>query len=216
MFPAPSRTPSTWTQRLTVAAIAVGAGTIAAGGSAFALPMAPGDNGDVKVHKTTTDPTNPVNEPKVCKFYLAAFDFDPLQEVTYTIATQPPNGSGPVLGGKITLVDGNGHTENLSLPDGQYKLVWTFEGASGAGKQKVFNVDCPDTGPGTTGGTTGGGTNGGNGTQPDGSVEAGGGGGISQSNTTEMTTGVVVAAAAAGGFGYYIVRRRRAADDGSS
>ncbi|MFF7245184.1 hypothetical protein ACFZBU_14930 [Embleya sp. NPDC008237] len=202
-MPSPCHSPSTRTRRLTVAAIALGAATLAGTGAAHALPMAPGDNGDVKVHMSTTSPTDQRNEPKVCLFNLAAFNFDTLQSVTYTIAPQPANSAGSVLGGTITLADGTGHTPNLSLPNGQYKLVWTFEGEQGAGKQKVFRVDCP------AGTTTGGG-------RPAGSVNAGGGGGSSQVDAGEVAAGVLVAGAALGGFGLYLARRRRATGDGTN
>ncbi|MET7303002.1 hypothetical protein [Embleya sp. NPDC005575] len=213
-MPSPCHSPSTRTRRPTVAAIALGAATIAGIGMAHALPMAPGDNGDVKVHMSTTSPTDRNNEPKVCLFNLAAFNFDMLQSVTYTIAAQPANSDGAVLGGTITLVGGTGHTPNLSLPNGQYKLVWTFEGEQGAGKQKVFRVDCHAGtvgGGGSTGGSTGA-TAG----RPAGSVNAGGGGGGSHVDAGEVTAGVLVAGAALGGFGFYLARRRRATGDGTS
>ncbi|MGW1994019.1 hypothetical protein [Embleya sp. NPDC001921] len=211
-MPSPCHSPSTRLRRLTVAAIAAGAATFAGTGTAHALPMAPGDNGDVKVHKSTTSPTDQNNEPKVCRFHLAAFNFDGLQAVTYTIAAQPADGNGTLLGGNITLAaDGTGHTSTLSLPNGQYKLVWTFEGEQGAGKQKVFQVDCPN------GTTTNGGANGGSsGGRPAGSVDAGGGGGSSQVDAGEVTAGLLVGGAALGGFGFYLHRRRRAAGDGSN
>ncbi|WP_331770647.1 hypothetical protein OG948_44130 (plasmid) [Embleya sp. NBC_00888] len=214
-MPSPCPSPSSRLRRLTVAAIAAGAATFAGAGMAHALPMAPGDNGDVKVHKSTTSPTDQSNEPKVCQFNLAAFNFDGLQSVTYTIAAQPADGNGTVLGGNITLAaDGTGHTATLSLPNGQYKLVWTFEGEQGAGKQKVFRVDCPN---GTTnGGTTNGSTGGSSGGRPVGSVNAGGGGGGSQVDTGEVTAGLLVGGAALGGFAFYLHRRRRATGDGSN
>ncbi|MEU0933749.1 hypothetical protein [Embleya sp. NPDC005971] len=210
-MPSPCHRPSTRARRPIVAAVALGVATIAGTGLAHALPMAPGDNGDVKVHQSTTSPTDQSNEPKVCLFNLAAFNFDTLQSVTYTIVAQPANTEGTLLGGTITLVDGNGHTPNLSLPNGQYKLVWTFEGEHGAGKQKVFKVDCP-AGTTTTGGTTTGSTGG----RPMGSVNAGGGGGDSHFDAGEVTAGVLVAGAALGGFGLYLARRRRATGDGSN
>ncbi|WP_281262790.1 hypothetical protein [Streptomyces cahuitamycinicus] len=43
--------------------------------SAVAAP-APGDNGDVKIHASTTASDNQRNDPKVCDFYLAVFNFD--------------------------------------------------------------------------------------------------------------------------------------------
>ncbi|MGW9210354.1 hypothetical protein ACWGR4_25610 [Embleya sp. NPDC055664] len=204
------RSSTTRLRRPTVAAIALGAAVFAGAGPAYALPLAPGDNGDVKVHMSTTSPTDQRDEPKVCLFNLAAFNFDTVQQVTYTIAAQPPKADGPVLGGSITLTDGTGHTGTLTLPNGQYKLVWTFAGENGTGKQKVFKVDCP---PGTTGGVTTAGSTGG---RPAGSVNAGGGGGASTFDAGEVTVGAVVAGAALAGFGIHLVRRRRATGDGTS
>ncbi|MFE0651716.1 hypothetical protein ACFVZH_24320 [Streptomyces sp. NPDC059534] len=122
------------------AALALGSLVLAGAPSAYA---APGDNGDVKIHKLGTPFDDQRNEPKVCRFYLAAFNFDTLQEVDWEIAPQPPKADDPNLSGHIALATGTGHTGPLSLPSGQYKLVWTFEGQTGAGKQKVFQVECP-------------------------------------------------------------------------
>ncbi len=207
-MPSPCHSPSNRSRRLTVAAIALGAATLAGTGMAHALPTTPGDHGDVKVHVSTASPTDRSNDPKVCLFNLTALDFDMLQSLTYTIAAQPATSDGAALGGTIPLVGGTGRTPNLSLPNGQYKLVWTFAGEQGAGKQKVFNVDCP---AGTvTGGTTRGARSG----QPMGSVNAGGGG--SHVDAGEVTAGVLVVGVALGGFGFHLARRRRAAGDGTS
>ncbi|MEU8763733.1 hypothetical protein, partial [Streptomyces sp. NPDC048659] len=148
-----------------VAALVMGSVALAGAPSAFA---APGDNGDVKIHSSGTAPDSNKDEPKVCKFYLAAFNFDGLQEVSWDISPQPPKAGSPNLSGKITLgASGDGHTSDLVLPDGQYKLDWTFVGENGAGKHKVFKVDCgttptppPTTGGSSNGGSTGGGTGG--------------------------------------------------------
>ncbi|WTW93284.1 hypothetical protein OG216_07790 [Streptomycetaceae bacterium NBC_01309] len=129
-------------------------------GAALAFPgtaaAAPGDNGDVKIHATTTPFDDQRNEPKVCRFYLAAFNFDTLQKVSWSIDPQPAKNDGAHLAGDITLATGTGHTGPLSLPNGQYKLTWNFEGQSGQAKQKVFKVSCVVLGippGGSTGGT---------------------------------------------------------------
>ncbi|WP_436788296.1 hypothetical protein [Yinghuangia sp. YIM S10712] len=145
--PPPPRVPRGFA--LTTVVLAASAATLAA------LPdnaaAAPGDNGDVKIHATTTDFDDQRNEPKVCAFYLAAFNFDQVQQVTWAIAPQPERVGGATLSGAISLATGTGHTGPLSLPDGQYKLTWNFLGQTGAAKQKVFQVSCA-----TEGGTTGG------------------------------------------------------------
>ncbi|RKT19584.1 hypothetical protein BX285_4053 [Streptomyces sp. 1114.5] len=128
---------------------------LAATGAALALTLgvapaalaAPGDNGDVKIHESTTPVTDQSDQPKVCVFYLDAFNFDTVQQVNWTISQQPPTGTAQVLAGSITLVNGTGNTGNLTLPEGHYKLEWTFVGENGAAKQKVFDVSCPTSSP---------------------------------------------------------------------
>lgn len=112
--------------------------------------FAGGDNGDVKTHRSTTGEFDQRDEPKVCSFYLDAFHFDGLQKVDWHIEAWAVNATPKgetVKTGSITL-DGKGHgrTQDLSLPDGQYKLFWTFEGEKGAAKHKVFKVDCAEGG----------------------------------------------------------------------
>ena len=145
-------------------AVAVGAAVVATGltlafgaSSAGALPVAgqakatvPGDNGDVKIHNSTTPVTDQRNEPHVCVFYLDAFNFDSAQSVTWWITAWPPTGDGKTVvdQGTITLdSSGNGFTDDQTLPNGHYKLFWTFAGEKGAAKHKVFWVSCPATPP---------------------------------------------------------------------
>ncbi|WP_254401660.1 hypothetical protein [Streptomyces sp. AC555_RSS877] len=110
--------------------------------------MAPGGNGTVKIHSVPYDGVertpfgDPRDEPKVCKSYIDAAQFDTIQAVDWTIQTQPPVAGGAERRGAITLIGGSGHSEDMVLPDGQYKLVWTIRGGNGTGKQKVFRVDC--------------------------------------------------------------------------
>ncbi|MFI5795189.1 LPXTG cell wall anchor domain-containing protein [Streptomyces sp. NPDC051677] len=125
-----------------VAAVAVFAAPIAA----HAAP--PGDNGDVKIHKSTTNEFDERNEPHVCSFYLDAFHFDGLAKVDWHIEAWAPDADSKgetVKSGSITL-DGKGHgrTEDLSLADGHFKLFWNFEGEKGAAKHKVFWTGCGD------------------------------------------------------------------------
>jgi LPXTG-motif cell wall-anchored protein len=113
--------------------------------AAYATP--PGDNGTVKIHDAETGEELRKNEPRVCAFYLDAFGFDDGQQVTWQITEMPPTGTKGVEAesGALTLdVDGHGRTQDLSLPDGHYKLTWTFDGEHGQAKQKVFWSDCGD------------------------------------------------------------------------
>ena len=108
----------------------------------------PGDNGTVKIHDAGTGEELRKNEPHVCTFYLDAFGFDAVQEVDWHIEAWAPTADvkgKTVKSGEITLdSDGHGRTDDLSLPDGHYKLVWNFEGEKGAAKHKVFWTDCED------------------------------------------------------------------------
>ncbi|SNX61775.1 LPXTG-motif cell wall-anchored protein [Streptomyces sp. TLI_55] len=116
----------------------------------FAAPTAyataPGDNGTVKIHDASTGEELRRNEPHVCTFYLDAFGFDGVQEVDWHIEAWAPTADvkgETVKSGEITLdAEGHGRTEDLSLPDGHYKLFWNFEGEKGAAKHKVFWTDC--------------------------------------------------------------------------
>ncbi len=122
--------------------------------SAYATP--PGDNGTVKIHDAKTGEELRKNEPHVCTFYLDAFGFDAAQEVDWHIEAWAPTADvkgETVKSGEITLgADGHGRTNDLSLPDGHYKLFWNFEGENGSAKHKVFWTDCEDGGDG--GGST--------------------------------------------------------------
>jgi LPXTG-motif cell wall-anchored protein len=123
---------------------------------AAAHATAPGDNGTVKIHEASTGEELRKNEPHVCAFYLDAFGFDTAQKVGWHIEAWAPTAAvkgETVKSGAITL-DGEGHdrTEDMTLPDGHYKLFWNFEGEKGSAKHKVFWTDCADEEQG--GGTT--------------------------------------------------------------
>jgi LPXTG-motif cell wall-anchored protein len=131
----------------------VGAVSAVAAAALFAAPAAhataPGDNGTVKIHDAKTGEELRRNEPHVCTFYLDAFGFDSVQEVDWHIEAWAPTAAEKgetVKSGEITLdADGHGRTEDLSLPDGHYKLFWNFDGEKGAAKHKVFWTDCEDS-----------------------------------------------------------------------
>lgn len=111
----------------------------------------PGDNGTVKIHDAATGEELRKNEPHVCTFYLDAFGFDAGQEVEWRIESWAPTAGvkgETAESGSLTL-DGSGHgrSEDLSLPDGHYKLFWTFDGEHGRAKHKVFWSAC-DAEPG--------------------------------------------------------------------
>ncbi|MEV4946609.1 LPXTG cell wall anchor domain-containing protein [Streptomyces sp. NPDC053755] len=141
----------------------ISAGTVVTAVTAASLLLAPaasatgnpkgdpkGDNGTVKIHDAKTGEELRKNEPKVCTFYLDAFGFDAGQKVDWQIKAWAKNDQdkGTVVKTGVITLDADGHerTEDMTLPDGQYKLFWDFEGKKGAPKHKVFKTDCE---PGT-------------------------------------------------------------------
>ncbi|MGW3656631.1 LPXTG cell wall anchor domain-containing protein [Streptomyces sp. NPDC005151] len=118
--------------------------------SAFATPK--GDNGTVKIHDAKTGEELRRNEPKVCSFYLDAFGFDAAQKVQWHIEAWANNDldKGETVKTGAFALDGSGHgrTTDMTLPDGQYKLFWNFEGENGKAKHKVFKTDCEPGKPG--------------------------------------------------------------------
>ncbi|KPC59879.1 LPXTG cell wall anchor domain-containing protein [Streptomyces chattanoogensis] len=130
----------------------VSAGTLTAAVAAALLlapsayATAPGDNGTVKIHDAKTGEELRKNEPHVCTFYLDAFGFDGDQQVDWHIESWAPTADvkgETVKTGSLTLGgEGHGRTQDLSLPDGHYKLFWNFDGEHGRAKQKVFWTDC--------------------------------------------------------------------------
>ncbi|MFF9626875.1 LPXTG cell wall anchor domain-containing protein [Streptomyces griseosporeus] len=132
-----------------------GAVCAVAAAALFAAPSAhatvPGDNGTVKIHDASTGEELKKNEPHVCSFYLDGFGFDSAQQIDWHIDAVPPsdNSGETVKSGTLVLDDqGHGRTENLSLPDGHYKLYWNFDDENGRAKQKVFWSECEDSGQG--------------------------------------------------------------------
>ncbi|GAA3181862.1 hypothetical protein GCM10010451_33830 [Streptomyces virens] len=114
--------------------------------TAPAAHAAPGDDGTVKIHDVSTGEEQRRNEPHVCDFYLDAFGFDAGQQVDWRIEVWAPTAGTKgetVLSDSLVLdASGHGRTEDLSLPDGHYKLFWNFDGEKGSAKHKVFWSDC--------------------------------------------------------------------------
>ncbi|MFG3497870.1 PT domain-containing protein [Streptomyces sp. NPDC047928] len=110
-----------------------------------------GDNGTVKIHDSKTGEEIRANQPKVCEFYLDAFGFDATQKVNWHIEAWANNDldkGTEVKAGTFTLDEtGHGRTEDMKLADGQYKLVWNWEGEKGKAKHKVFKSECEDDKP---------------------------------------------------------------------
>ncbi|MFH9014291.1 hypothetical protein ACH4C6_23280 [Streptomyces sp. NPDC017943] len=167
-------------------------GITLSGVPAVAAPI-PGDNGDVKIHATTTTADNQRNDPKVCDFYLAAFNFDAGERVNWTIQTEPEVPGGATRSGTVTAdPTGRARSKAVDLPNGQYKLTWLTDQANGAGKFKVFKVDCPTSKP----------------TTPVGGPPAGGGGIARGEAFTPVAGAAAVGLAAVAGTVWFRLRRR--------
>jgi hypothetical protein len=137
-------TPARRRMMAAIPAVMLGAGFLVAGGAVTSA--APADNGTVKIHNVGTPHEDPRDEPKVCGFYIAAFDFDANQTLDYRIVAGPGFKGAASKSGSLSLdADGDGHTATMKLSDGMYKLFVTFDGQKGAAKHKVFKVDCEDT-----------------------------------------------------------------------
>ncbi|WP_227025334.1 hypothetical protein [Streptomyces tsukubensis] len=122
----------------TAAATLAFAGVSLAG--ATAAVAAPGDSGDIAVHKTGMAPSDTRDEKEVCKFTLSARNFETAKAATWTVTPQPKSPDKPVLTGELPLVNGAGHTPDYSLPNGTYELSWTIPG--GVPKKKTFRINC--------------------------------------------------------------------------
>ncbi|MET9534908.1 MULTISPECIES: hypothetical protein [unclassified Streptomyces] len=183
-----------------LAALALTGVSLAAASSAAA---APGDSGDVRIHKPGTSGSDTRDATTVCRFNLAAANFGPdLATIPWTIKPAPPNPNLPSLVSSLPVLNGSGTTTNLALPNGQYQLTWTAPGA----KSKSFRVDCPQQGhPGSSSHAV-------HHTFPSGAVHAGGGGVPGVQNTAadpSSPVGPLLVTGALGAAGLIFVRRAR-------
>ncbi|MGW0843007.1 hypothetical protein ACWD26_23225 [Streptomyces sp. NPDC002787] len=170
--------------------------------TAPAAVAAPGDP-DVVIHKVGFPFDNQLNQPLVCDFYLAAFNFPtpdtPPGRISWTIDRQPPSrATDPIASGEITLEEnGSGHStpvapENAArLPNGDYVLTWRTVGAPLDEGTRTLNVNCPLAGP-------------------EGAVPAGGGGLALTQDFSPVAGAAAVGLVAVGGVTYLRLRRRRA------
>ncbi|MGW2204149.1 hypothetical protein [Streptomyces sp. NPDC001774] len=163
---------------IAAASLALGSAGLAGAPTAYA---APGDNGDIKIHHAggrdeprRTAVNSETTEPRVCTFYLAAFDFEGLEQLSWTISPQRPVDS-VTTNGTITIDStGRGITPDLTLVDGAYRVEWTWEGQAGTRKTRDFRVDCDETAGTSASGagandTSGNGASGNSGSSADGS-----------------------------------------------
>ncbi|MFJ9041791.1 hypothetical protein ACIRF8_35140 [Streptomyces sp. NPDC102406] len=103
---------------------------------------APGDDGDIKVHKVTTRVNDERTNSQVCRFYLDAFNFDKVRTVLWEIHETAPTGDDRVMRGELRMRDGRGFTYPMALPRGHYKVTWTYPRGKAAGESKPFQVIC--------------------------------------------------------------------------
>ena len=194
------------------------------GGTLTGAPAFAATNGDIKIHDIRTDEDEQENDPHVCEFYLAAFNFDPNETASWSIVTQPPSSGDAGASGQLTIeADGTAQSDDIELPPGHYKLSFlTADGDGGPGKQKTFWVDdcssgspspsgSPSTQPPTTQPPTDkpshgypGGHHGG----PHGGPPAGGGGAARDAAVGPVAGAVAVGLAAVGGAVWFRLRRR--------
>jgi hypothetical protein len=188
----------------------------AAGASWVAAPTASaaGENGDIRIHHVGVPFGVSKDDPRVCKFYLDAVNFDVLTTIAYTITPQPPLPTAATVAGTIQLAGGAGHTDPLGVADGQYKLTWIVAGAP---KEKVFRVSCHDgkrDGERRAGDQIedqqGAGWGQKEGGGPKGGVHAGGGGLVDTAAAfAPVTAAAAVGLVAVGGVAYFRMNRRR-------
>jgi hypothetical protein len=159
---------------IALAALAFGGVALVTAAPAFA---APGDKGVVDIREVgsttaTTPATTPAAPPaatpatpaapgapaqggvtSVCNFYLDASGFETVSQANWQITPDPAQAGGPTRSGSVSLTAGAGVTAAVApqLPDGTYKLSWSFQGQEMAGKEKTFRVACPATADGQAG-----------------------------------------------------------------
>jgi hypothetical protein len=198
----------------------------AAGASWVAAPTASaaGENGDIRVHHVGMPFGISKDDPRVCKFYLDAVNFDNLSTIGYTITPQPPLLSAATVAGAVQIAGGAGHTDPLGMADGQYKITWVVAGVT---KEKVFRVNCHDGQRGAERGaesggerrpgdqiedrqSAGGGWSKNDSGGPKGGVHAGGGGLVDTAAAfAPVTAAGAVGLVAVGGVAYFRMNRRR-------
>ncbi|HUQ42180.1 MAG TPA: hypothetical protein VM052_06745 [Candidatus Limnocylindrales bacterium] len=157
-----------------------------------------GNNGTIKVHEGNTE-TEPLraNDPHVCTFHLHGFGFDLNSGGMWWIDQQAPTGTANVIGETSWSANGVGEWRSAlqQLPPGHYKVSakQTKNPTVGGNKQKVFWVECGQSGGGsstTTGGSSSTTTGGSTSTTTGGSsTTTGGSSSTTTGGSTSTTTG---------------------------
>ncbi|MEW1693073.1 hypothetical protein ACIQOF_33465 [Streptomyces sp. NPDC091265] len=213
------------------ATVAIAGATLVGASAAYAVP---GDSGDIDIRSVGWN-SHGGDGVDVCKFVLAASNFESLPAVAWTITAQPPTvPPGDTLQSTLPLVNGSARSQQYLLPEGTYQLVWIVPAGP---KQKSFRVDCSK--PANNGGraennnqgSSASGAESGNASgaesssesasqsgsesgydKPSGAVPAGGGGipdleSASSESDWNVGTTAALAAGAAGAAGLIVVRR---------
>ncbi|WP_069169367.1 hypothetical protein [Streptomyces griseus] len=224
-IPASVRSRGVRTGTTVAAAVTVAGAALAGAPAAYA---APGDSGNIDVTSVGWHSRGDRDGVEVCKFVLAASNFESLPAVPWTITEQPPTvPPGDTLLGTLPLINGSARSQEYLLPEGTYQLVWVVPAGP---KQKSFEVDCSRRGQG---GSRGDGDDRGSERgndrgsdrgssseasaekeydKPSGAVPAGGGGvpdmeSVSSESDSNVGTTAALVAGAAGVAGLVMVRR---------
>jgi hypothetical protein len=136
---------------LAAAGATAAAGVLAAPQAVAAVAEPAPSGGDVEVHGESTPPEARAAAEPVCAFYLDALGFAPADRVAWTISADPASAGAVTAPRSDTIavgVGGQGITENMVLPDGQYRLDWTVapQRATAAGS-RPFTVTCTPAAP---------------------------------------------------------------------
>lgn len=125
---------------------------------ASADPNAPGNNGTIKIHESPGEREPAMaNDPHVCLFHIHGFKFDDNSTGEAWIESWPPTGNRSQVwhGTWASGNTGEWRTADIKLANGHYKAYakQMNEATPGGDKQKVFWVECEQTGGGASGGT---------------------------------------------------------------
>lgn len=101
---------------------------------------ASGERGYVRVHGAGTAVAGRGGDARVCQFYLDAFIFGTVPRIDWKVLQS--SSKKEVLHGTLALANGFGHTRSLRLPNGSYRVTWTFPRAQGAAAHTDFRVSC--------------------------------------------------------------------------
>lgn len=95
--------------------------------------------GVLKIHATGTPVGDPSEQVHVCRFYLDVTGFRPDHDAFWVIFG--PGGARVDHGTVDVDSEGNGHSIDLSLPNGDYKLLWG-DSVLPEPNRKEFSVEC--------------------------------------------------------------------------